>query len=229
MSNNEDFKFIRGDLVHVADFDKQYLMYYKAMGELLSEAYNESFLAYPITIGGSLKKRGWKEGEEVFKVVACGHRFRDLAKIYLLASKTELENYKNMSSEERGCYPFPVYVVDEEGLEEVKQKVFLVGFYPKTTKVDVRIVDSWPSFEAYVNTRNTIEMGDVKENFFNNSPIAYRLLVAVSALDTDEATKKGMEFIKEYLVGKVNRLSEERTEAERMLGELDKKMENEEE
>ena len=228
MNSNEDFKFKAGDLVHVVNFREQYSTCYEITGELLGEVYNEPFYAHPICIGGSLGHRGHKEGEEVFKVISCDYLTPlKVSKVYLLISEEELRRYEEKDLEERNRYPFPVYTVDEDGLEKVAQKVFLVGFYPKTTKAGVRIVDSWPSLEAYVNTRNTVEIGDVKENFFNNSPIAYRLLVAVSALDTDEATKKGAELIKEYLVDKVNRLCKERTEAERMLGRLNEKMEEE--
>lgn len=231
MNKIEDFKFKRGDLVHVVNFGKQYSMHYKVMGEFLSEAYDEPFIAHSIAIGDSLKHRGHKEGEESFKVISCGHSFPCYGntKVYLLASEEELKRYKDRSCEEKDYYPFPVYVVDEEGLEEVKQKVFLVEFLPNTAKADVRIVDFWSSFEAYINTGNKVETGEVKEDFFNNNPKAHRLLVAVSALDRDEAQEKGTELFKEYLVGKVNRLSEERTEAEWMLGRLDEKLEDEEE
>ena len=225
MSNDKDFKFIRGDFVHVVDFGEQYSMYYKAMGELLSEAYNEPFLAYPIAIGGSLKRRGWKEGEEVFKVAACGHHFRDSAKIYLLASEEELKKYKDMNSEERNYYPFPVYVVGEEGLEEVKQKMFLVEFLPKTSRNDFFIVDANCADGEYSLAGKEVKRGEVVEDFSGSNPKAHRFLVYVTAKDENEAQEKGAELFKEYLIGRVNRLSEERTEAEWMLGRLNEKME----
>lgn len=220
MNKIEDFKFTRGDLVYVADFGEQYSMTYKAMGELLSKAYSEPFLAYPIVIGGSLRKRDGGEGEEVFKVVACSHRFGDSAKIYLLAGEQELENYKNMSSEERNHYPFPVYAVGEEGLKDVKQKVFLVAFFPKSSKAVFSVVD-----DCWWGEGTQPKNGEVFENFSGPNPKLHRLMVNVAAKDEDEAVKKGGELIKEYLVGKVNRLSEERTEVEWMLGKLNEKLE----
>lgn len=225
MNNDKDFKFQRGDLVYVVDFGQQYLMYYKAMGKLLSEAYNEPFFAYPICIGGLLKKRDWGEGEEVFKVAACGHCFGNSAKIYLLASEQELENYKNMSSEERNQYPFPVYVVGEKGLEEVKQKVFLVEFLPKTSRNDFFIVDVNCADGEYLLAGKEVKRGEVVEDFSGSNPKAHRLLVYVAAKDENEAQEKGTELFKEYLVDKVKRLSEERTEVEWMLGRLDERME----
>lgn len=227
MSNNEDFKFTRGDLVYVVNFGQQYSMYYKAMGELLSEAYNELFLAYPICIGGSLKKRGWGEGEEVFKVVACGRRFGDSAKIYLLAGEQELENYKNMNSEERNHHPFPVYVVGEEGLEEVKQKVFLVEFLPKTSRNDFFIVDVNCADGEYLLAGKEVKRGEVVEDFSGSNPKAHRLLVYVAAKDENEAQEKGAELFKEYLIGKMNKLFEERSDVEWRLGRLKERMEEE--
>lgn len=221
MSNNEDFKFTRGDLVYVVDFGEQYLMSYKMMGELLGEAYDEPFLAHPITIGGSFKYRGHKEGEESFRVVSCGYLlpcYRS-TKVYLLASEEELKKYKDRNCEEKDYYPFPVYVVDEEGLEEVKQKVFLVAFFPKSSKAVFSVVDGW--YGEGTQAKN----GEVFENFSDPNPKLHRLMVNVAAKDEDEAVKKGGELIKEYLTKKMNGLFEEGRDVEWILRRLKEKLE----
>lgn len=230
MSNNEDFKFTRGDLVRVVDFGEQCSMTYKAMGELLSEAHDEPFLAYPITIGGSLRRRNYKEGEEVFRVVSCGYlrpRLSTNTKIYLLASEEELVKYKDKNCEERYYYSFPVYVVAEQGLGELEQKVFLVEFLPKTSRNDFFIVgvNCTDGEYQYLLAGKRVKRGEVVEDFSGSNPKTHRLLVYVTAKDENEAQEKGAELFKKHLIGKMNRLSEERGDVEWRLSRLNERME----